>query len=66
MASDNEGGNRRAKSNAGGQVRYHKVAKGETLERIARKRGVTVDTLCRLNHITKRMKIRPGQILRYS
>lgn len=66
VASDNEGGNRRAKSNAGGQVRYHKVAKGETLERIARKRGVTVDTLCRLNHITKRMKIRPGQILRYS
>lgn len=66
MASDNEGGNRRTKSNAGGQVRYHKVAKGETLERIARKRGVTVDTLCRLNHITKRMKIRPGQILRYS
>jgi len=48
------------------EVRYHKVRRGETLNSIARKRNVTIDDLCRLNHITKKMRIRPGQILRYS
>ncbi len=48
------------------QVLYHKVKSGETLESIARKRGVTVDKICRLNHIRKTMRVRPGQILRYS
>lgn len=48
------------------QVQYHKVAKGETLESIARKRGVTVDRICKLNHIGRTMRLRPGQILRYS
>ena len=48
------------------QVQYHKVGKGETLESIARKRGVTVDKICKLNHISKTMRLRPGQILRYS
>ena len=46
--------------------RYHKVARGETIELIARKRGVTADTICKLNHIGKNMRLRPGQILRYS
>ena len=57
---------RRAQSTAMQDVRYHKVARGETLQSIARKRNTTVDELCKLNHITKRMRIRPGQILRYS
>lgn len=47
-------------------MRYHKVAVGETLYGIAKRRGVTVDDLCRLNHITKDVKVRPGQLLRYS
>lgn len=47
-------------------VNYHKVKKGETLEAIARKRHTTVAKLCKLNRINKRMRIRPGQILRYS
>jgi len=47
-------------------ARFHKVAKGENLYTIARKRGVTVDELCKLNRIGKDMRIRPGQILRYS
>lgn len=47
-------------------VRYHKVRKGETLTSIARKRGTTVGELCRLNHITKSKRVKPGQILRYS
>ncbi len=45
---------------------YHKVAKGETLYSIAHKRGVTVDELCKLNHITKKSKLRVGMILRFS
>lgn len=49
-----------------GEVRYHKVARGETLYSIAKKRGTTVDKICRLNHISKKQRVRPGQILRYS
>lgn len=48
------------------QVQYHKVAKGETLDAIAKKRGVTIDKICKLNHISKTKRLRPGQILRYS
>ena len=58
--------NKRTTSGLTDQVSYHKVKKGETLERIAKKRGVTVDKICKLNHITKKMRLRPGQILRYS
>jgi murein DD-endopeptidase MepM/ murein hydrolase activator NlpD len=45
---------------------FHKVEKGETLYSIARKRGVSVDRLCELNHIGKSFHVRAGQILRYS
>lgn len=48
------------------QVQYHKVAKGETLDAIAKKRGVTIDKICKLNHISKTKRLRSGQILRYS
>lgn len=48
------------------ETRYHKVAKGETLYSISKKRGTTVDKLCKLNNITKKSKIRPGMILKYS
>ena len=48
------------------EVLYHKVVSGETLESIARKRGVTVDRLCKLNHLTRKSRVRAGQILRYS
>lgn len=48
------------------EARYHKVSAGETLTSIAKRRGVTVNDLCKLNHITKDVKVRPGQILRYS
>lgn len=44
---------------------YYKVVKGDTLESIANKVGVTVDKLCRLNGYRKNQKIRPGQIIRY-
>jgi murein DD-endopeptidase MepM/ murein hydrolase activator NlpD len=48
------------------EILYHKVKKGETLYSIAEQRGVSVEMICRLNHITSRSKVRPGQILRYS
>lgn len=46
--------------------RMHKVQKGESLYSIARKRGTTVDKLCRMNNITPKTTLRPGQILKYS
>jgi LysM repeat protein len=56
-----------AKSSTGiaRSTRFHKVAKGENLYSIARKRGMTVDALCKLNHIRKNAHLRAGQILRY-
>lgn len=46
--------------------RNHKVRKGETLSSIARKHGTTVKQLCRINGISQKTKLRPGQILKYS
>ena len=48
------------------QTHFHKVAVGETLYSIAKKRGVTVDELCKMNHLGKDVKVRPGQLLRYN
>lgn len=48
------------------EIRYHKVAAGETLYSIAKRRKVTVDDLCKLNHLTRDIKVRPGQLLRYN
>ena len=36
---------------ADGTIRYHKVKSGDTLSRIAKLRGVSVSTLCKLNRI---------------
>ena len=57
---------RKQSSASSSDIRYHKVKRGETLSSIAKKRGTTIDKLCKLNHISKRQRIRPGQILRYS
>lgn len=45
---------------------YHKVGKGETLSAISKKRGVSIEKLCKLNHINKTIRLKPGMILRYS
>ncbi|MCH4147939.1 MAG: M23 family metallopeptidase [Prevotella sp.] len=55
-----------ATPNYGEEKLYHKVASGETLSSIAEKRGVTVDQLCKLNHLSRRSRVHSGQILRYS
>lgn len=53
-------------SNAGVHMRYYKVEAGETLEKVAEKCGVSVETICRLNHFGRFTVIRKGQLLRYS
>lgn len=45
---------------------YHKVRKGDTLYKIAKEKGLTLDKLCSLNGLTKRSTLRPGQVLRCS
>ena len=45
---------------------FYKVKRGDTLSKIARKQGTTVSQLCRLNRITSRTVLRPGQVLRCS
>jgi LysM repeat protein len=42
---------------------YHEVHQGDTLSRIAQRYGITVEKLCRLNRITPKTVIRPGQRL---
>lgn len=48
------------------QMRYYKVEAGESLENVAEKCGVSVETLCRLNHFGRFTVVRKGQLLRYS
>ncbi|MCI6510835.1 MAG: M23 family metallopeptidase [Prevotella sp.] len=64
-ATDNNNGrNRNVREFS--ETKYHKVSVGETLTSIAKRRGTTVAQLCKLNHLTRDVKVRPGQILRYS
>ena len=51
---------------ADGTIRYHKVKSGDTLSRIAKLRGVSVSTLCKLNRIKPTTPLRIGQDLRCS
>ncbi|KAA6346558.1 Murein hydrolase activator NlpD [termite gut metagenome] len=63
------GGNRGgAKDGMAGDntIRYYKVKQGDSLSEIAAKQGISVDILCKLNRISKKTVLRPGQILRCS
>ena len=53
------------KSKKGAAV-FYKVKKGDTLSRIAARQGTSVSRLCRLNHLTRKSVLRPGQVLRCS
>lgn len=46
-----------------GEKRYYQVRSGDTLYRIAKQHGISVDELCRLNAIRKTDPIYPGQKL---
>lgn len=51
---------------ASGEGLFYKVKKGDTLGRIAARQGVSIDRLCKLNRITRKTILRPGQVLRCS
>ena len=65
-----QGSSKRAGSHdtqvADGTIRYHKVKSGDTLSRIAKLRGVSGSTLCKLNRIKPTTTLRIGQVLRCS
>jgi len=44
--------------------RYHKIRRGDTLYAIARKHGTTVNSICRLNKISRNTTLRVGRTLR--
>ena len=50
---------------AGPEQKYHKVKSGETVEKIARKYGVSQRRIFELNGLNSKSIIRPGQSLRY-
>ncbi|MDL2299117.1 peptidoglycan DD-metalloendopeptidase family protein [Bacteroides sp. OttesenSCG-928-E20] len=52
--------------NGDGVIRYHKVRSGDTLSKISAQKGISIDALCKLNHITRKTILRPGQVLRCS
>lgn len=49
-----------------GKVNYHRVKSGDSLYKVAKKYGVSVKNLCKLNKLTESTKLRPGQSLRIS
>lgn len=59
-----KGGTTATASAGGGEV--YKVKSGDTLSRIAARQGVTINQLCKLNGITTKTILRPGQVLRCS
>lgn len=67
-----KGNNRYRRSNntssyaSNGDIQYYKVRKNDTLSRIAKKTGTSVDALCKLNKISRRTTLRIGQVLRCS
>jgi murein DD-endopeptidase MepM/ murein hydrolase activator NlpD len=48
------------------KIRFHKIRSGDTLGRIARRYGVSITTLCRLNHIRRNTLLRIGRRIRYT
>lgn len=60
------GSNSSMMASSDGTIRYHKVRSGDSLSRIAKLTGTSIDTLCKLNRITRQTVLRPGQVLRCS
>ncbi len=46
--------------------KVHRVKSGENLSVIAAKHGTTVAKLCKLNGLSRKSTLRPGQVIRYS
>jgi murein DD-endopeptidase MepM/ murein hydrolase activator NlpD len=64
--NSNLANNIKENSNNSESISYHKVKKGDTLSQIATTKGVSLSKLCKLNRITTKTVIRPGQVLRCS
>ena len=52
--------------NGASKMTYHRVKKGDTLGSIARRHGITISQLCKLNKITTKTTLRVGRTLRCS
>ena len=66
-----KGNNRYRRTNSSaiasnGDIQYYNVRKGDSLSRISKKTGVSIDRLCKLNGITRRTTLRPNQVLKCS
>lgn len=48
------------------EPRYHKVRRGDTLSKIAKRHGVSLRTIYKLNGMNSRSVLRPGQSVRYN
>ncbi len=48
------------------KIAYHRVKKGDTLAKIAKRYGVSVKQICKINKISTKTKLRAGQVIRYS
>ena len=48
------------------KAKSYKVKKGDTLYSIAKRSGMTVDQLCKMNGIKKNKSLQPGQVLKHS
>jgi murein DD-endopeptidase MepM/ murein hydrolase activator NlpD len=48
------------------KIKYHRISKGDTLGAIARKHGISVDKLCKLNKIKTTTALRAGKVIRIS
>lgn len=51
---------------ATGTVKYYRIKKGDTLSKIAKRHGITLNKLCSLNSMSKNEKLRIGKSLRVS
>lgn len=58
--------NSSAVASSGGDIQYYKVRRGDSLSRISKKTGVSIDRLCKLNGITRRTTLRINQVLKCS
>lgn len=56
---------RPARPAATGEIQYHKVQRGETLQSIATACGTSVELLCKLNGIGPYTRVSPGDLLKY-
>jgi len=62
----NSGGSSKTNLANNGNIKYHKVKSGDTLSKIAKQQGVSIDALCKLNGIKRTTTLRIGQVLRCS